>query len=299
MNLGETIFRLRTAKGMSQGDLAEALEVSRQSISKWETNVSVPELDKLVKLSEVFGVTLDELVTGKAETTQDPAAAPEQTEPRIIYVEKPVRPSLSPAQILGIILLSCSLLCFVMFACFGDWYDLGVVFLLCLPVALWGVLCLVTKHPLSWCIWCSSLILLMYMLIITGRGVYSILFLVIGFLLVGGALLYTVYLHKKGRIRIPAWGWVLLTVALVSIMLILTISSLGISAGTVTGTEELTTDLDASIAPALPDSDTVAEVESASQVSPLGGMIIWVSILLGAGIVTLLYLLLFKKKRPR
>ena len=40
MNLGETIYRLRTERNMSQGDLAEALEVSRQSISKWETGIS-------------------------------------------------------------------------------------------------------------------------------------------------------------------------------------------------------------------------------------------------------------------
>ena len=65
MSLGERIYKLRTEKEMSQGDLADALEVSRQSISKWETNGSVPELDKLIKLSEIFDVSLDELITGK------------------------------------------------------------------------------------------------------------------------------------------------------------------------------------------------------------------------------------------
>ena len=69
MNLGENISRLRAARGMSQGDLAEALDVSRQSISKWETGGAVPELDKLMKLSALFGVTLDELVTGEAMGT--------------------------------------------------------------------------------------------------------------------------------------------------------------------------------------------------------------------------------------
>ena len=43
-NLGEQIYKYRTAKGLSQLELAEALDVSRQSISKWETNVAVPEL---------------------------------------------------------------------------------------------------------------------------------------------------------------------------------------------------------------------------------------------------------------
>jgi len=49
---------------MSQGDLANALEVSRQSVSKWETNTSVPELNKLVRMSEVFNISLDELIRG-------------------------------------------------------------------------------------------------------------------------------------------------------------------------------------------------------------------------------------------
>lgn len=62
MSLGENIARLRARQGWSQGELAEKLDVSRQSVSKWETDASVPDLDRLVKLSEVFGVTLDALV---------------------------------------------------------------------------------------------------------------------------------------------------------------------------------------------------------------------------------------------
>ena len=65
MTLGENIVRLRTQKNWSQGDLADALDISRQSVSKWETDASIPELDKLLKLSELFGVTLDELVRGE------------------------------------------------------------------------------------------------------------------------------------------------------------------------------------------------------------------------------------------
>lgn len=55
---------------MSQDALAEKLEVSRQSVSKWETDASVPELEKLIKLSELFGVTLDELIRGDANEPQ-------------------------------------------------------------------------------------------------------------------------------------------------------------------------------------------------------------------------------------
>jgi len=50
MDLGEKIYTLRIEKRLSQGDLADALDVSRQSISKWETNASVPELICFSKL---------------------------------------------------------------------------------------------------------------------------------------------------------------------------------------------------------------------------------------------------------
>lgn len=65
MNLGENIYRFRTAKNMSQGDLADALNVSRQSVSKWENNSATPELEKLMRMGELFGVSLDELVSGR------------------------------------------------------------------------------------------------------------------------------------------------------------------------------------------------------------------------------------------
>ena len=81
MNLGETIYRLRTGRGMSQDALAGALDVSRQSVSKWENNAAVPELDKLLKLSEIFGVTLDELVGREAPTPPPPPAPNAQRPP--------------------------------------------------------------------------------------------------------------------------------------------------------------------------------------------------------------------------
>ena len=65
MNLGEKIYQYRSAKNLSQGDLADMLEVSRQSVSKWENGAATPDLDKIIKLSEIFGVTIDELVKGE------------------------------------------------------------------------------------------------------------------------------------------------------------------------------------------------------------------------------------------
>ena len=79
MTLGENIVRLRTQKNWSQGDLADALDISRQSVSKWETDASIPELDKLLKLSELFGVTLDELVRGEEVPKTETAMPAAQT----------------------------------------------------------------------------------------------------------------------------------------------------------------------------------------------------------------------------
>ena len=85
VELGERIYTMRAARGLSQTDLADALEVSRQSVSKWETGASVPELDKLMKLSQLFGVSLDELVTGQSpeastDTNTQETAAPVPSE---------------------------------------------------------------------------------------------------------------------------------------------------------------------------------------------------------------------------
>jgi len=75
MNLGENIYQYRTQNNLSQGDLANALEVSRQSVSKWENNTAVPELDKLIKMSHLFDITLDELVNGPSFTKPTEAIA--------------------------------------------------------------------------------------------------------------------------------------------------------------------------------------------------------------------------------
>lgn len=80
MNLGETIYKLRTQRKMSQGDLADALDVSRQSVSKWENNSATPDLEKLIKMSQLFGVTLDELV-GRSSPAESPAVKAEAPAP--------------------------------------------------------------------------------------------------------------------------------------------------------------------------------------------------------------------------
>ncbi len=60
-NLGERLFKLRRDKKLSQEEVAEKLNVTRQTISKWETNQSMPDFDKVVPLCELYGITPDEL----------------------------------------------------------------------------------------------------------------------------------------------------------------------------------------------------------------------------------------------
>jgi len=62
MILADKIIQLRKKNGWSQEDLAEKLNVSRQSVSKWEGSISVPDLDKIIKLSQIFGVSTDYLL---------------------------------------------------------------------------------------------------------------------------------------------------------------------------------------------------------------------------------------------
>lgn len=65
MSLGERLILLRKAKQLSQEDVAEALNVTRQTVSKWETDGSKPDFDKIIPLCELFEISTEELLTGK------------------------------------------------------------------------------------------------------------------------------------------------------------------------------------------------------------------------------------------
>ena len=66
MVLAEKIVFLRKRKGWSQEELADKLDISRQSVSKWELGASIPDLDKIIRLSELFDVTTDYLLKDDA-----------------------------------------------------------------------------------------------------------------------------------------------------------------------------------------------------------------------------------------
>ena len=125
MELSQKIYELRTGSGLSQLDLAEKLGVSRQSVSKWETGQAVPDLDKLIRLADLFGISVDELVRE--------GERPAPPEPQVVYVAE--QRGFSPVQKAGA--------------------ALEVVGLLGLPL----LLC--KKHPWLWMGWTAVAISLL------------------------------------------------------------------------------------------------------------------------------------------
>ncbi len=87
MTLSEKLYELRKSKNLTQDEVAEALGVSRQAVSKWEMGTGVPAVENLVAISEFFGVTVDSLVKDglpaqapvyeRREDVQNPAAEPQ------------------------------------------------------------------------------------------------------------------------------------------------------------------------------------------------------------------------------
>ena len=76
MTIGQKIIQLRNAADISQEQLAEMLGVSRQSISKWEMDQALPQIDKVLQLAEIFSVSTDELLLDKIEINRTAANEP-------------------------------------------------------------------------------------------------------------------------------------------------------------------------------------------------------------------------------
>ena len=86
MTLGERLSEYRANAKLSQDALAEKIGVTRQTISKWETDQSTPEFNKIIPLCEIFGITTDELIKGEKEETKTVTKSSEKEES--LYNEK-------------------------------------------------------------------------------------------------------------------------------------------------------------------------------------------------------------------
>lgn len=91
MILADKITALRKQNGWSQEELAEKMDISRQSVSKWESGTSIPDLDKVIRLSGIFGVSTDYLLKDEIEELtpeEDARVADEGSKKRTITLEE-------------------------------------------------------------------------------------------------------------------------------------------------------------------------------------------------------------------
>lgn len=149
MALSEKLYTLRKKSGLSQEQLAEQLNVSRQAISKWESGTSSPESDKLIAISDYFNVSLDYLMKTDNEQPKDTSqAAQRETSPVAEHSQRSV----------GFIICICGIICLI----------------------VWGLLSML--NPTA-----SNQISESSMITIDGNGVFLILCVV--FITVGAILL--------------------------------------------------------------------------------------------------------------
>ena len=192
MNVGEQIYKLRTEQGMSQEALAAALNVSRQSVSKWENNSATPELEKLLAMSDVFGITLDQLVGREAPRP------PASSGPEIVVQQTP------PYRTLGIIFLCFGLTATLLLSILGG-FVLGVM--VGLPFVLLGAVLVVSTEGIffksAWVFFSTYAPLLFYFMLNFmgfGWGIRGGI-LVIWFTIL---ILLSVYLHRKGKLSVDS-----------------------------------------------------------------------------------------------
>ena len=90
MSVGERIIRLRSEQNITQAQLASAMEVSRQAVSKWENGQSVPDAAKMIKLAELLYTDIEYLSTGRSVVPTRPPIVLETVKTVEKVVEKPV-----------------------------------------------------------------------------------------------------------------------------------------------------------------------------------------------------------------
>lgn len=233
MTLGQRIFEHRKRLGLSQGELAERLEVSRQSVSKWETDGAIPDIDKLIKLADAFGITLDELIKGDAPDTHAPSEEEKANISMADAIRQNVEKRFSDAQTLSLsddfasskavsdthkhihdsslarhicgTLLLCfgALVLFLLLLYGGGWFSL----IFAMPFLLCGIICFIfKKHTGLWCAWAVYFSFDLYMMLATG-------------IRRGTVFLTLQWTHSMNYVRL-AFAWILM--AFVIILLVAT-----------------------------------------------------------------------------
>lgn len=209
MTLGKQLIALRAARGWSQDELAARIGVSRQSVSKWETDTSTPDLDKLLVLSELFEISLDALVNGAAPAASAPRPEPAPT---------------APARTGGIIFLCFSFAVLLLLTLLSGALLEGLV--LSVPFFICAVLCFKLRgHAGVWCTWVFVLLIEFYLRYATGirwlwlfRGISILHTLIAGGMLLAYLLMLFVTLRAYRDLHLSltpkrkallTFGWIL------------------------------------------------------------------------------------------
>ena len=209
MNLGENITKYRKNFNLSQENLAEKLSVSRQSVSKWETNASVPEISKLLEMSKMFGITVDELLND--EVTNKTKIIDNITMPELLHNN----PKIKGHKILGYILLSSGLL-----SCILGFIFSILLIVLGLYLILNAIICIAFKNnPILTLIWITLFIICFYLNVMSGTSLgmifnfvayqYFGINLIISYVLWTIILIWTYFAFKKYKWTAIGWGLIL------------------------------------------------------------------------------------------
>ena len=158
MTIGQRISELRKNSGYSQEFVAEKLDVSRQAVSKWETDVSAPDTYNLIALSQLFGVTVEFIATGKKEDS--PASKTLDTSRKGVKITR----------IVGLILLGAGLFAVILGLVLST-----AVLILSLYLLIGGLLCLTVKKNLfTVSLWSALVLTFLVITILTTQNLFLI-----------------------------------------------------------------------------------------------------------------------------
>ena len=118
MTVGQYIAKCRKNKGMSQEKLAEMLDVSRQTVSKWETGAALPDTYNMIQLGKILGVGVEYFATG-GEEAEKVESAPKASQPKSVCDDEEddeeIKERLDRRKFWGFVLLVCGITAFVRF----------------------------------------------------------------------------------------------------------------------------------------------------------------------------------------
>ena len=152
MSIGQRISELRKSNALSQEYVAERLGVTRQAVSKWETNQSAPDTYNLIALAELFGVSVEYIATGKQPEQLRP---PELQQPDIHTTQS--HGKFGMQKIIGFILLGAGLFSLILAVLLSE-----ILLYLSVYLIVGGILCLALRRNVglvtAWTFWGMTLL---------------------------------------------------------------------------------------------------------------------------------------------